>query len=67
MLSEKADTKLSGALQTPDLDHFFASFLNPNLTSSVTGVHKQVTSIRHPVEFVISVYLFPNTDTAEKH
>lgn len=67
MLSEKANTKLSGALQTSDLDHFFFPFLDPNLTSSVTGVHKQVTPIWHPVEFIISVDLFPNTDTAEKH
>lgn len=66
MLSEKANTRLSGALQTPDLDHLFY-FLDPNLTSRVTGAHKQVSPIRHPVEFVISVDLFPNTDTAEKH
>lgn len=66
MLSEKANTKLSSAPQTPDLDHFL-SFLDPNLDSSITEVHKQVSPIRHPVEFVISVDLFSNTDTAEKH
>lgn len=66
MLSERANAKFSGALQTSGLNHFDFSFLDPNLTSTVTGIHKQVTAVRHSVEFVVSVDLFPNADSAEK-